>query len=129
MSKLKINTSDWIDLLARQSDVSKKDAGDFIKALLTVMEEALLSGDSVKIKGLGTFKLQWNAPRKSVDVNTGEDIIIDGYHKVAFTPDAELRDLANEPYAHLEAVVIDEVEEGQKVKKEADDSGNPLETL
>jgi len=123
MSKLKINTSDWIDLLARQSDVSKKDAGDFIKALLTVMEEALLSGDSVKIKGLGTFKLQWNAPRKSVDVNTGEDIIIDGYHKVAFTPDAELRDLANEPYAHLEAVVIDEVEEGQKVKKEADDSG------
>jgi len=122
MSKLKINTSDWIDLIASQADVSKKDAGDFIKALLTVMEEALLSGDSVKIKGLGTFKLQWNAPRKSVDVNTGEDIIIDGYYRVSFTPDAELRDLANEPYAHLEAVAIDEIEDRQKVKKEADDS-------
>jgi len=122
MSKLRINTSDWIDLLARQADMSKKDAGDFIKALLTVIEEALLSKDSVRIKGLGTFKLQWNAPRKSVDVNTGEDIIIDGYYRVAFTPDAELRDLANEPYAHLEAVVIDEAEDGQKVKKEADDS-------
>ena len=73
-----------------------------------------MSKDSVRIKDWGTFKLQWNAPRKSVDVNTGEDIIIDGYYRVAFTPDAELRDLANEPYAHLEAVVIDEAEDGQR---------------
>lgn len=122
MSKLKINTSDWVELLAQQADISKKDADDFIKTLISVIEETLLSKDFIKINELGTFKLQWNAPRKSVDVNTGEDIVIDGYYRVAFTPDVQLRELANEPYAHLEAVVIDEIEEGQKVKKEADDA-------
>src|SRR5690554_4971247 len=127
MSKLKINTSDWVELLAQQADISKKDADDFIKTLISVIEETLLSKDFIKINELGTFKLQWNAPRKSVDVNTGEDIVIDGYYRVAFTPDVQLRELANEPYAHLEAVVIDEIEEGQKVKKEADDTdGIPL---
>ena len=122
MSKLKINTSDWVELLAQQADISKKDADDFIKTLISVIEETLLSKDFIKINELGTFKLQWNAPRKSVDVNTGEDIVIDGYYRVAFTPDVQLRELANEPYAHLKAVVIDEIEEGQKVKKEADDA-------
>jgi nucleoid-associated protein YgaU len=82
-----------------------------------------LANDTVKLKGFGTFKLQWNEPRKSVDVNTGEEILIEGYNKVVFTPDAELKDLVNEPYAHLEPVLLtEEGEETATVNVNADDS-------
>jgi nucleoid DNA-binding protein/nucleoid-associated protein YgaU len=111
MSKEKMNAAEIVELLSQQVAVSKKLSDDFLKALLATIEEALVSQDSVKINGLGIFKLQWNEPRKSVDVNTGAEIVIDGYHKVVFTPDAELKELANEPYAHLQPVLLDDGEE------------------
>lgn len=108
MSKEKMNAAEIVELLSQQNAVSKKLSDDFLKALLATIEEVLVSQDSVKINGLGTFKLQWNEPRKSVDVNTGAEIVIEGYHKVVFTPDAELKELANEPYAHLQPVLLDD---------------------
>jgi nucleoid DNA-binding protein len=111
MSKEKMNAAEIVELLSQQVTVSKKLSDDFLKVLLATIEETLMSQDSVKINGLGTFKLQWNEPRKSVDVNTGAEIVIDGYHKVVFTPDAELKELANEPYAHLQPVLLDDGEE------------------
>ncbi|MDD2285949.1 MAG: HU family DNA-binding protein [Paludibacter sp.] len=110
MSKEKINAAEIVELLAQHAAVSKKSADDFLKAFITTIEETLMSNDSVKINGLGTFKLQWNEARKSVDVNTGAEIVIDGYYKVVFTPDAALKELANEPYEHLQPVLLDEVE-------------------
>ncbi|MEI8272617.1 MAG: HU family DNA-binding protein [Paludibacter sp.] len=107
MSKEKISSQEIVDLVAAKALVSKRAADEFLKVMILTIEEALLAGDVVKIKNFGTFKLHWNEPRKSVNVQTGEDIILSGYYKVSFTPDAQLRDLVNEPFAHLEAVQLD----------------------
>ncbi|OJV37319.1 MAG: hypothetical protein BGO29_05970 [Bacteroidales bacterium 36-12] len=107
MSKEKINAVDIVEILAQQLSFSKKNIDEFLKAFAYTIEEELLKKESIKIYELGTFKLQWNEPRKSVDVNTGEDIIIDGYHKVVFIPDIYLKELANEPFAHLQPIEID----------------------
>jgi len=108
MSKEKISSQEIIDVLAAQLNISKNATDDFLKALFSTIEEGLISDNSVKIKGFGTFKLQWNEPRKSVNVQTGEEIILSGYNKVTFTPEAALKDSVNEPFAHLEAVILDD---------------------
>ena len=107
MSKEKISSQEIIDLVAAKASVSKRAADEFLKVFILSVEEALVAGEVVKIKNFGTFKLQWNEPRKSVNVQTGENIILSGYYKVAFTPDNMLRDQVNEPFAHLEAVQLD----------------------
>lgn len=127
MSKEKLSSQEIIDIVASKASVSKRASEEFLKVMISTIEEALLAGDSVKIKNFGTFKLQWNEPRKSVNVKTGEDIILAGYYKVNFTPEANLRDLVNEPFAHLEAVQLDgsPVEPVQKETESID----PLRTL
>lgn len=108
MSKDKISSQEMIDQVATSLSVSKRVAEEFLKSLFAEIEETLLKGEPVKIKNLGTFKMQWNEPRKSVNVQTGEVIVLDGYNKVIFTPDNELKDAVNEPYAHLDAIDLDE---------------------
>ena len=86
----------WTELrrtLAQRADVSEKDANAFLSALNAAVIEALKTDKQVKINGLGTFKLQAVAPRRSVNVNTGEEFVIDGYNKVAFVPEAGVREL------------------------------------
>lgn len=107
MSKDKISTQEVVEAISTQLNISKRAADDFVKTMFSVIEEALMAGESVKIKGFGTFKTQWNAARKSVNVQTGEEFVIDGYYKVNFTPELGLKDLVNEPFAHLEAVELD----------------------
>jgi len=107
-SKDKISSQEIVDLVASKASVSKRAAEEFLKMMITTIEDALLAGESVKIKGFGTFKLQWNEPRKSVNVQTGEDIVIEGYYKVGFAPDSSLKNLVNEPFAHLEPVTLDD---------------------
>ncbi len=106
MTKDKLTITDLASLLASKLEISQKNAEDFVKIFFDSIEETLLSNDQVKIKNLGTFKLSWNDARKSVDVNTGDEIVIDGYNKVVFAPDASLKELVNQPFAHLEPVVI-----------------------
>lgn len=125
MSKEKISSQEIIDLVSSKSLVSKRVAEEFLKAMIASVEEALLSGDLVKIKNLGTFKLQWNEPRKSVNVQTGEEILLSGYHKVTFTPDAVLRDAVNEPFAHLSPVEL-ESENPAPIPESADVDLDPL---
>lgn len=129
MSKDKLHTADIAEKLAVGLSLNKRVAEDFTKALVAVIEESLLTNDTVKIKGLGTFKLQWNDPRKSVDVNTGDEIIIEGYYKVAFAPEEEVKALVNEPYAHLEPILLnDDVEEsvGKSVGEQSEETAIPL---
>ena len=86
----------WTELrraLAARAGVSEKQAGAFLNAMQAQLVEALKSDKQVKINGLGTFKLQAVAPRKSVNVTTGEEILIEGYNKLAFTPEAGVKDL------------------------------------
>jgi nucleoid DNA-binding protein/nucleoid-associated protein YgaU len=108
MSKDKISSQEIIDLVSTKAAVSKRAAEEFLKVMIATIEDALIAGEIVKIKNFGTFKLQWNEPRKSVNVQTGEAIILSGYHKVSFTPEAQLRDLVNEPFAHLEPISLDD---------------------
>ena len=86
----------WTELrraLASRADVSEKNAGVFLGVLVSQITEGLKSDKQVKINGLGTFKLQAVAPRKSVNVSTGEEIIIEGYNKIVFTPEAGVKEL------------------------------------
>ena len=86
----------WTELrraLATRAGVSEKNAGVFLNALVSQLVVGLKSDRQVKINGLGTFKLQAVAPRKSVNVSTGEEIIIEGYNKIIFSPEAGLKEL------------------------------------
>ncbi len=86
----------WTELrriLASRAGVSEKEANAFLTALNAEIVEALKTDKQVKINGLGIFKLQAVAPRKSVNIATGEAIIIDGYNKVAFVPEAGVKEL------------------------------------
>lgn len=108
MSKDKLTIQELTDLIAQRAGVSKKIAEDFLKAFFLTIEDSLLADDFVKIKNFGTFKKQWNEARKSINVRTGEEIQIEGFNKVVFTPDNSLKELVNEPYAHLEPLQLDD---------------------
>jgi nucleoid DNA-binding protein/nucleoid-associated protein YgaU len=129
MNKEKISSQEIIDLIASKALISKRAAEEFIKMMIATIEEALLAGDIVKIKNFGTFKLQWNEPRKSVNVRTGEEIILDGYHKVTFIPEASLKDLVNEPFAHLEPVQLDDENNFVISEKHENEVLDPLRTF
>ena len=88
--------------------MTKKDAEAFVKEFFLLIEQALENEKTVKIKGLGTFKLIDVDSRESVNVNTGERFQIKGHTKVSFSPDANLRDTINKPFAHFETVVLNE---------------------
>lgn len=120
MIKEKISSQEVIDLVASKASVSKRAVEEFLKVMISTIESALIAGESVKIKNYGTFKLQWNEPRKSVNVQTGEEILLSGYYKVTFTPDAILKDLVNEPFAHLEPVILDQ-QQNEPVEEDDDD--------
>lgn len=107
MNNEKISLQEVADLLASKASISKRASEEFLKIMFLSIEEALLVGDSVKIKNFGTFKVVWNEPRKSVNIQTGDEIILAGYYKVSFIPDLLLKDLVNEPYAHLKSVELD----------------------
>lgn len=99
------------DLAAALTDkhgLSKQDAEKFVSAMFDLLNSALSTEKLVKVKGLGTFKVISVAPRKSVDVNTGEPIVIEGRDKISFTPDASLRDEVNKPFAQFDTVVVND---------------------
>ena len=90
------NKLSWTELrraLATRAGVSEKEANTFLNAFNEQLVEALKQDKQVKINGLGIFKLQAVAPRKSVNVTTGEEIMIEGYNKVAFVPEAGVKEL------------------------------------
>ena len=89
----KINTSDLRKMIAQRSGATEKEVAQFLDALTTEIIEGLKSEDSVRLNGLGTFRRQAVAPRKSVNVTNGETMTIEGYHKLAFSPDAATKEL------------------------------------
>ena len=104
----RLTIQDLTDLLAAKHSMTKKDAEAFVKEFFLLIEQALESENTVKIKGLGTFKLIDVDSRESVNVNTGERFQIKGHTKVSFSPGANLRDTINKPFAHFETVVLNE---------------------
>ena len=104
----RLTIQDLTDLLAAKHSMTKKDADAFVKEFFLLIEQALENEKVVKIKGLGTFKLIDVDSRESVKVNTGERFQIKGHTKVSFSPDPNLRDTINKPFAHFETVVLNE---------------------
>lgn len=102
----KLNQKQLVDLLCSNAGLKKREAEAFIDAFFGVVEEQLLKGEQVKIKGLGVFKTIIVDERESVNVNTGERIKIESYTKISFTPDSDLKELINKPFAAFEPMVI-----------------------
>ena len=94
--------------LAARHGLSQKEAESFMTHLVDVLQDALKDEKMVKVKGLGTFKVTTVNPRASVDVNTGERIVIEGRDKITFTPETSMRDWVNKPFAQFETVVVNE---------------------
>ena len=111
--------------LAKDFNLSATEASTFVEAFFNIVSEELKNGNQVKIKGLGTFKVQSVKPRESVNVNTGERVLIEGHDKITFTPDAVMKELVNKPFSQFETVVINDgvnTEELERVPVE-DSSG------
>jgi nucleoid DNA-binding protein len=102
-----------IQVLARyiseKRGVPQRDAEHFVKSFFEIISETLQSGESlVKIKGFGTFKIVDVKDRESVDVNTGERIVIEGRSKISFIPDNVMKELVNKPFSQFETVVVND---------------------
>ena len=107
--------------LAKQHNLSAADAAAFVDAFFEIISSELKNGNQVKIKGLGTFKVQAVKPRESVNVNTGERVLIEGHDKISFTPDTVMKELVNKPFSQFETVVINDgvdTEELERVPSE-----------
>lgn len=102
----KVLIQDLADGLVLRRGLPKKDADVFVRSVFEIIGEYLQTDKIVKVKGLGTFKLVTVDSRESVDVNTGERIVIKKYTKINFTPDPVLRDAVNKPFAQFETVVL-----------------------
>lgn len=119
-------------MLTSKMGLEVAEAEAFITAMFKVVNEGLKEDKLVKIKGLGTFKLTKVSARESVDVNTGERIVIEGREKISFTPDNYMRDLVNSPFSQFETVVLSDgvdfsaIDEKYALTELEDDSSLPL---
>ena len=103
-----MNKQDIATILAVKHGLPQKEADGFLTNLVNVLNDALRQEKQVKVKGLGTFKVTTVNARASVDVNTGERIVIEGRDKITFTPEASMRDWVNRPFSQFETVVIND---------------------
>ena len=126
----KVLLQDLAQSLAAKRKIQKKDAEAFLKAFFETISNGILDDKIVKIKGLGTFKMIEVQDRESVNVNTGERIVIPGHSKISFTPDAELKDEVNKPFALFQTVVINDgtsIEDMEKVDVPPVDNSQVIE--
>ena len=116
----KVLLQDLAQSLASKRKIQRKEAESFLKAFFETIREGIVQDKIVKIKGLGTFKMIDVLDRESVNVNTGERIVIPGHSKISFTPDTELKDQVNKPFALFQTVIINEgtsIEEMEKIEE------------
>lgn len=105
--------------LSKKIGLSVKEADSFVSAIFEVVNNGLKEDKITKVKGLGTFKLLAVKPRESINVNTGERVLIEGHNKVSFTPDSIMKELVNKPFSQFETVILnDGVEFAEDTKNE-----------
>ncbi len=135
--KQKLTLSDFANLLSQREGVGRREAELFVRAFFDLIENGLEQDKLVKIKGLGTFKLVNVSERESVNINTGERFQISGHTKVTFTPDNSMKELVNRPFAHFEAIELneetdtsefDEIDEEMREAEEAEENAEAEET-
>ena len=104
----KITILELADLMAESTSTSSRMCELFIRELFATVSQALIDGESVKIKGIGTFKITRVKPRKSTNVNTGEPTELSSHNRLTFTPDKSLAEAVNQPFAQFETVILDD---------------------
>lgn len=104
----KISINELAAVLMERKNLKKKSASTFVNELFYVIQKGLEQDKSVKVKGLGTFKIIDVDDRESVNVNNGERVLIEGHSKITFTPDALMKELVNKPFSQFETVVLNE---------------------
>ena len=104
----KLSIQEIAAVLLEKNGLRKKDAELFAQSMFDLIKECLASDRVVKVKGLGTFKVVDIEARESVNVNTGERVLIEGHDKITFTPDNTMKELVNKPFSQFETVVLNE---------------------
>ena len=106
MEKLTINHI--ASVLVEKYGIAPKDAEQFVAAMFDVIQDGVENDKQVKVRGLGTFKLVDVEPRESVNVNTGERVLIKGHSKISFIPDTTMKEMVNKPFSQFETVILNE---------------------
>ena len=127
----KFTITELAEVLIRKNGLSENEAQAFVAAIFDIVKEGLDTDKIVKVKGFGTFKIIEVDPRESVNVNTGERVLIDGHQKITFTPDSVMKELVNRPFSQFETVILNEGVDFSEVDKssldqstEEDDDAN-----
>ena len=111
----KITLVELARLMAQATSTTSRVCELFLRELFATVSQALIDGENVKIKGIGTFKVTAVKPRKSVNVTTGDPMEIKGYNKVSFTPDKKLAEALNQPFAQFETVFLNDAVSDEKL--------------
>lgn len=114
-------------ILVEKNALDARVAEQFVSAMFSVIQQALEQGQQVKVRGLGTFKIIDVDARESVNVNTGERVLIAGHGKLSFTPDTTMRELVNKPFSQFETVVLNDGVEFEDTEAPAEDIETPIE--
>ena len=134
----KVSVNEIATKLIDSKGLSKKQAASFVNDMFDIIQKGLESDKAAKVKGLGTFKIISVDDRESINVNTGERVLIEGHSKITFTPDPVMKELVNKPFSQFETVVLKdgvdfdymiEEKEAEKMEEkveEADASTAPL---
>ena len=104
----KLTIQDIAKVLCDRKGLTKKESANFVNEMFDIIQQALERDMIVKVKGLGTFKIIDVDPRESVNVNTGERVLIDGHSKITFTSDQLLKEIVNKPFSQFETVVLND---------------------
>lgn len=111
-------------ILVKKNGLSNDDATKFVNAIFDIVKEGLETDKIVKIKGFGTFKIIDVDPRESVNVNTGERVLINGHQKITFTPDSVMKEMVNRPFAQFETVVLNDGVDFSDIDKQTNTNEN-----
>ncbi len=123
----KISLQELAQGLSKRKNKTKKEAEAFVHAVFDVIEEYVKADSMVKVKGIGLFKLTTVDSRESVNVNTGERMVIDTHARISFTPHTTLRDTVNKPFADFETVVLNDNTRTEDMEYVPEPEGEPEE--
>ena len=121
----KISIQELANVLIERKKMNRRDASLFVSAMFDIIQQHLESDKLVKVKGLGTFKIIDVEDRESVNVNTGERVLIEGHGKITYAPDALLKELVNKPFSQFETVVLNDGVDFEDVATTSTDAPEP----
>ncbi len=117
----KISIAELSEILVDKHNLQNQDSELFVLSFFEIIQKGLEKDKLVKIKGLGTFKIIDVEARESINVNTGERVLIEGHNKITFTPDASMKELVNKPFSQFDTVILNEGVEFDDMPIESDE--------